>query len=68
MDRPKSELAYRVPASKFTRKKITANEQLEDIKGLDTTIDWKNDIMGEKFEFDNPNASSNCGCNTSFSV
>ena len=42
MDRPKTELAYRVPASKFTRKKITANEQLEDIKGLDTTIDWKN--------------------------
>jgi len=42
MDRPKTELAYRVPASKFTRKKITANEQVEDIKGLDTTIDWKN--------------------------
>ena len=42
MDRPKSELAYRVPASKFTRKKITENEKLEDIKGLDTTIDWKN--------------------------
>jgi len=42
MDRPKSELAYRVPASKFTRKKITANEKLEEIQGLDTTIDWKN--------------------------
>ena len=42
MDRPKSELAYRVPASKFTRKKIEVNEKLEDIKGLDTTIDWKN--------------------------
>jgi hypothetical protein len=42
MDRPKTELAYRVPASKFTRKKITSNEQLEDIQGLDTTIDWKN--------------------------
>jgi len=42
MDRPKSELAYRVPASKFTRKKITTNEKLEDIQGLDTTIDWKN--------------------------
>jgi len=42
MDRPKSELAYRVPASKFTRKKITANEQQEDLVGLDTTIDWKN--------------------------
>ena len=42
MDRPKSELAYRVPASKFTRKKITSNEKLEDLQGLDTTIDWKN--------------------------
>ena len=42
MDRPKSELAYRVPASKFTRKKITSKEKLEDIQGLDTTIDWKN--------------------------
>ena len=42
MDRPKTELAYRVPASKFTRKKITSNEKLEDLQGLDTTIDWKN--------------------------
>ena len=42
MDRPKSELAYRVPASKFTRKKIQSKEKLEEIKGLDTTIDWKN--------------------------
>jgi len=42
MDRPKTELAYRVPASKFTRKKITANEKIEELQGLDTTIDWKN--------------------------
>ncbi len=42
MDRPKSELAYRVPASKFTRKKMSATDGLEDIEGLDTTIDWKN--------------------------
>jgi len=42
MDRPKSELAYRVPASKFTRRKITANEKQEELAGLDTTIDWKN--------------------------
>ena len=42
MDRPKSELAYRVPASKFTRRKITANEKQEELVGLDTTIDWKN--------------------------
>jgi hypothetical protein len=42
MDRPKTELAYRVPASKFTRRKITSNEKLEELEGLDTTIDWKN--------------------------
>jgi len=42
MDRPKSELAYRVPASKFTRRKITTNEKQEELVGLDTTIDWKN--------------------------
>jgi len=42
MDRPKTELAFRVPASRFTRKKITSNEKIEDLAGLDTTIDWKN--------------------------
>ena len=42
MDRPKTELAYRVPASKFTRRKLETNEQIEEITGLDTTIDWKN--------------------------
>ena len=42
MDRPKTELAYRVPASKFTRRKIITGEVLEELQGLDTTIDWKN--------------------------
>ena len=42
MDRPKTELAYRIPASKLTRKKLDANEKLEELDGLDTTIDWKN--------------------------
>jgi len=42
MDRPKTELAYRVPASKLTRKKLEANEAQKDLEGLDTTIDWKN--------------------------
>ena len=42
MDRPKTELAYRVPASKLTRRKLDINETVEDIKGLDSTIDWKN--------------------------
>ena len=42
MDRPKTELAYRVPASKFTRRKLESNEAIAEITGLDTTIDWKN--------------------------
>src|SRR6056300_1529255 len=44
MDRPKTELAYRVPASKLTRKSISATgaNQRESLEGLDTTIDWKN--------------------------
>jgi len=42
MDRPKSELAYRIPAKKFTRRKMREREEIDDIQGLDTTIDWKN--------------------------
>jgi len=42
MDRPKSELAYRVPASKLTKKSITEKSEKQILEGLDTTIDWKN--------------------------
>jgi len=42
MDRPKTELAYRVPASKLTRKSIQTQEKRIELEGLDTTIDWKN--------------------------
>ena len=41
MDKPKTELAFRVPASKITKKNMheVANNEYD---GLDTTIDWKN--------------------------
>ena len=42
MDKPKTELAYRIPASKLTRKSIADTEHEEMLSGLDTTIDWKN--------------------------
>ena len=42
MDRPKSELAYRVPASKLTKKSIVKTSEIQILEGLDTTIDWKN--------------------------
>ena len=41
MDKPKTELAYRVPASKITKKNMYDMDE-EQIQGLDTTIDWKN--------------------------
>ena len=41
MDKPKTELAYRVPAAKITKKNMY-NVDEEQIQGLDTTIDWKN--------------------------
>lgn len=41
MDNPKTELSFRVPASKITKKSMN-EEKEEEIEGLDTTIDWKN--------------------------
>ena len=41
MDKPKTELAYRVPASKITKKNMFDSDN-NIIEGLDTTIDWKN--------------------------
>ena len=35
---------------------------------IGTEIDWKDDIMGANFVFNNPNAISQCGCGTSFNV
>ena len=54
MDKPKTELAFRVPASKITKKNMyDVNDN--DIDGLDTTIDWKNteenSYDGEKLLF-----------------
>ena len=41
MDKPKTELAFRVPAAKITKKNMYESAD-SDIRGLDTTIDWKN--------------------------
>ena len=41
MDKPKTELAFRVPASKITKKNMY-DENQDEIEGLDTSIDWKN--------------------------
>ncbi len=33
-----------------------------------TTIDYRDEMMGRGFVFNNPNANTSCGCGSSFSV
>ncbi len=33
-----------------------------------TTVDFKDELMGRGFVFDNPNAQATCGCGSSFSA
>jgi iron-sulfur cluster assembly accessory protein len=39
---------------------------LDFLKGA--KIDFVDDLMGQSFKIDNPNATSSCGCGTSFSI
>ena len=39
---------------------------LEFLKGAE--IDFVDDMIGQSFKINNPNATSSCGCGTSFSV
>jgi hypothetical protein len=54
MDKPKTELAFRIPASKITKKNMYDTDDTE-VEGLDTSIDWKNtddnSYDGEKLLF-----------------
>jgi hypothetical protein len=54
MDKPKTELAFRIPASKITKKNMYDADDTE-VEGLDTSIDWKNtddnSYDGEKLLF-----------------
>ncbi len=44
MERPKTELSYKIPSRRLTRNTLrsTGSLQEEEENGLDTTIDWKN--------------------------
>jgi iron-sulfur cluster assembly accessory protein len=39
---------------------------LDYLKG--SKIDFVDDLMGQSFKIDNPNATASCGCGTSFSI
>ena len=45
---------------------VTDNVSINFLSGSEIT--WKEDLSGASFTIDNPNATSSCGCGTSFSV
>jgi iron-sulfur cluster insertion protein len=47
-------------------KVVVDQTSLELLSG--TEVDYVEDLMGASFQFKNPNASSTCGCGSSFSV
>ena len=52
--------------NKFGAKVVIDPISLEFLAGA--TIDYSEEIIGAKFVIENPNASSSCGCGTSFSI
>lgn len=53
-------------AEQFTLRVICDPKSYLYLNG--TTIDFKDELMGRGFVFNNPNATSSCGCGSSFSV
>ncbi len=52
--------------NKFGAKVVIDAVSLEFLAGA--TIDFSEEIIGAKFVIQNPNATSSCGCGTSFSI
>jgi|TARA_B100001113_G_scaffold353688_1_gene359180 iron-sulfur cluster insertion protein len=43
-------------------------DNLYEIYVAGMTLDYKDEIFGSQFVFENPNSKSSCGCGTSFSI
>ena len=43
-------------------------DNIHELALFDMELDFKKDIFGSEFVFNNPNAKSSCGCGTSFSL
>ena len=57
---------FELDGSPFTLQVICDPKSYLYING--TTVDFKDEVMGRGFVFDNPNANSTCGCGSSFST
>ncbi len=43
-------------------------DQIYEMYIIGMQLDYKDDVFGANFVFNNPNAKSSCGCGTSFSI
>ena len=60
------EYTYSLEADEFTIRIVCDPKSYLYLNG--TEIDFKDEIMGRGFVFNNPNATSTCGCGSSFSA
>lgn len=66
LDNNKKEDDIHIASENNTTLAVTDNTSLDFLKGAE--IDFKNDLGASYFKVNNPNATDNCGCGSSFSV
>ena len=64
-DEEQSEDDFEFPLN-GTYKVLVDSMSMQYLQGAE--IDYKEDVMGSNFSIQNPNASSKCGCGSSFGV
>lgn len=63
-DEERNEDDFEFPVGNF--KLLVDSMSMQYLQGA--TIDYKEELMGNSFTINNPNASSTCGCGSSFGV
>lgn len=64
LDYTKNEDDFSVPVAPF--EVLVDSISMQYLMGA--TLDYQEELMGSSFVIENPNASSHCGCGSSFSV
>lgn len=63
-DEEQNEDDFTVPLDEF--KVLVDSMSMQYLQGAD--LDYKEDLMGSQFSIKNPNATTTCGCGSSFGV
>jgi iron-sulfur cluster insertion protein len=64
LDEEQNEDDFEIPLDEF--KVLVDSMSMQYLQGA--TIDYKEELMGSNFVITNPNATSKCGCGSSFGV